>query len=266
LSQARAQVEVEIELLSVAKTSSLAYGLSLPETSALVNFGHFLNNVGSSVAGITKFLTFGGGTTLIGIGISQAAAMETISRSDASSVLRAAVVSADGQPATLHIGDRYPIVTAGYYGTTTGTGQVYAPPPTVQFQDLGLSIKITPTVHSAGEVSLEVEAQYAVLGASVTNNIPAISSRKFKGKVRLGSGEWAVVAGLAEADSGTTVTGIPGLSAIPLIGRLFRQNNVNKNSSDVLVVLKPQVVNLPPWESPAATLWIGSESTPLALY
>ena len=266
LSRQRAQVEVEVELLSVTKSSSLSYGLSLSGMSQLVNFGGFLNNSGSAVATMAKYLAFGGGASLFGVGIADAAALATVSRSSAASVLRATVVTSDGQPATLHIGDRYPIITAGYFGPTTGTGQVYAPPPTVQFQDLGLSLKVTPSVHAGGEVTLDLEAQYAVLGATVTNGIPAISSRKFVGKVRLAEGEWAVVAGLAESDVRNTVSGPLASVRLPVIGHFLHQNTVSKDSSEVLVVLKPQLVNLPPWEFLNDTLWIGTESMPLSLY
>jgi general secretion pathway protein D len=267
LSRQRAQVEVEIELLSYSKSSSLGYGLTLPGgNTPLVNFGSFLNNVGSSVAGVTQFLAFGGGLSLFGLGITDASVMATVSQGSAESVLRAQVVSADGQPVTLHIGDRYPIITNGYYGQTTGTGTVYSPPPTVQFQDLGLSLKLTPSVHEKGEVTLDVDAQYALLGATVSNGIPIISNRKFQGKVRLADGEWAVIAGLAESDAGQTFTGIPGLANLPWIGRFLRQNNVTKNSNEVLILLKPRLVNLPPWEFPSETLWVGTESKPLAVY
>jgi general secretion pathway protein D len=266
LSRQRAQVEIEVELLSVTKNSSLSYGLSLSGTVQLLNFGNFLNNAAGAAATMTNYLAFGGGLSLFGIGIADAAALATVSRSSAASVLRAAVVTADGQAATLHIGDRYPIITAGYFGPTTGTGQVYAPPPTVQFQDLGLSLKVTPSVHEGGEVTLDLDAQYAVLGATVSNGIPAISNRKFVGKVRLAEGEWAVVAGLAESDVGNTISGSFGLEKIPWIGRLLRQNTVSKDSSEVLVVLKPQLVNLPPWEFVNDSLWIGTESMPLSLY
>lgn len=266
LSRQRAQVELEVELLSVNKSLSRSYGLSLSGTIPLVNFGSFMNNVGTSVSGVTQFLAFGGGATLFGIGISNALALATVTESSSSSLLRTLIVTADGQAATLHIGDRYPIITAGYFGPTTGTGTVYTPPPTIQFQDLGLSLKVTPSVHIGGEITLDVEAQYAVLGTQTTNGIPEISNQKFVGKVRLEQGEWAVVAGLAETDAGSTVTGPLGLENLPLIGRLFRQTTVTKDSSDVLVVLKPQIVNLPPWEYPSETLWIGSETMPLSLY
>jgi general secretion pathway protein D len=266
LSRPRAQVELEVELLSVSKTSSLAYGMTLPTTSTVVNFGTFLNNVGSAVSSITQFLTFGGGKSMFGLGVTDATLMATLSRGSTESVLRTQVVTADGQPATIHVGDRYPIITNGYYGQTTGTGTVYTPPPTVQFQDLGLSLKVTPSVHEAGEMTLDVDAQYAVLGAATSNAIPIISNQKFQGKVRLADGEWAVIAGLSEADTGDNFTGTWGLANLPWIGRLLRQNNITKNSSEVLILLKPRLVNLPPWEFPTQTLWVGTESKPLAVY
>ncbi len=52
----------------------------------------------------------------------------------------------DGLPATLHVGEKYPIITSGYFGNTSGSGTVYTPPPTVSFEDLGLLIKVTPHV------------------------------------------------------------------------------------------------------------------------
>jgi type II secretory pathway component GspD/PulD (secretin) len=267
LSRPRAQVEVEVELLSVSKTSSLGYGLGLPTTSSVVNFGTFLNNVAGPVAGIAQYLTFGGGKTLFGLGVTDATLMATLSRGSTESVLTTQLITADGQPATLNLGDRYPIITNGYYGNTAGTtGTVYAPPPTVQFQDLGLTLKVTASVHEGGEMSLYVETQYAVLGATTSNAIPIISNQKFKGQVRLVEGQWAVVAGLSEADTSDDYTGTWGIANLPWIGRWLRQNTVNKNTSQVLIVLKPRLVNLPPWEFPTPKLWVGTESKPLGVF
>jgi len=49
--------------------------------------------------------------------------------------------------------------TNGYFGSTTGTGQVFAPPPTINFEDLGLVLKVTPHVHGVDEVSLDIDAE-----------------------------------------------------------------------------------------------------------
>jgi type II secretory pathway component GspD/PulD (secretin) len=265
LSRLRAQVEVEIDILAVSRNSSLNYGLDLQNSTSLVNFGGFLNNK-PSVGTFTRFLTFGAGKTLFGLGITDAAAFATVSRSTSQSILKSSVVMLDGQPATMHIGDRYPIVTSQYVGNTSGGGTVFAPPPTVNFEDLGLVLKVTPQVHSEDEVSLDIEAEYKLLGTGSNNGIPVVSNRKFQGKVRLRDGEWAVLAGLEQETVGDTRTGVAGLADLPLIGRWLRHNSIDRNSTHLILVLKPYLLDLPPWETPAPPFWVGTESRPLSFY
>jgi len=267
LARLRPQIEVEVEFVSVAKNSSLSVGMNLQNSFPLVNFGNFLHNVPSIPAGFTKFATFGGGATLFGVGITEASAFATLSRASSNTTLRSQIVSVDGQAATLHVGDRYPIITNGYYGNATGTGQVYAPPPTVNYEDLGLVLKVTPSVHENDEVTLDLDAAFKVLGAgSSISGIPVVSERKFAGKVRLRHGEWAVVAGLVSVTETDTKSGIFGLSNLPRIGRLFSKNTRDTNSTEVLLVLKPRLVNLPPWEFVPRPIWIGTETRPVTMF
>jgi general secretion pathway protein D len=261
----RAQVEIEVELLTVTKDSSLAIGMSLPTSSAVVNFGDFLHNV-ASPGNFTKFLTFGAGKTLFGLGVTDAATFATLSRASAQSVLRAQMFIVDGQPGQMTIGDHYPIQTTAYIGNTSGGGQVYQPPPSTNFEDLGLTLKVTPTVHEDGEMSLDIDAQFKVLGTGGANGIPDVQQRKFQSKVRLARNEWAVLAGLAQDSNGVTTTGIAGLARIPLLGHLFRNDTTDKSSDDTLIVLKPRLVSLPPWEEPTVTIWTGTDGKPLSLY
>jgi hypothetical protein len=272
LSRLRAQVEVEVELLEVDKNSSLHYGLSLPTSYPLVNFGNFLHNAsnnGSAIGSFTSFLSFGGGSTFIGIGIAEATAFATVSRSSATNLLQAQIVSVDGQPATLHVGERYPVVTNAYVGTVApGSGTVYTPPPTVNFQDLGLSVKMTPTVHDEDDVTLDLDMQFSLLGAnSGISGIPIISNRQFTGKVRLKEGEWAVIAGLVQTNDSDVQNGIAGLASIPILGRLFfSQTTREKDSSEVLIVLKPHLLTLPPSDFVPDTIWVGTETRPLTAF
>jgi general secretion pathway protein D len=268
LSKLRAQVAVEVEVLSVTKNSSLSYGLTLPASSALVNFSSILQNAPSAaLSGFTTFLAFGGGASLFGLGVTSAAAFATVSRSSSTTILQSEIVSLDGQAATLHIGDRYPIITSQYVGSTAGTtGTVYAPPPTITFEDLGLVLKVTPTVHGDGDVSLEVDAEYKLLGTTASNGIPVVSNEQFQGKVRLSDGQWAVIAGLDQQNTSDTRTGILGLAELPWIGRFFRNNSITKNASQLLIVLKPHLLNLPPWEDVNPPLWVGTDSRPLSVF
>ncbi len=272
LSRLRAQVEVEVEFLEVTKSSSLGYGLQLPTSSELVNFSSFLGNVPTSATGLTQFLTFGGGATFFGIGIASSAIMATFSKSDSNIILKSQVVTVDGMPASLHVGEHYPIVTASFSsGAPAGpisqnSSAALIAPPTVNYEDLGLVLKITPTVHDGGEVSLEISSEFKVLGATNSSGLPTISNRKYEGKVRLKLNESAIVTGLVSSSDGDTRSGIYGLASIPGIGRLLRTNTVDHRSSQVLLVLRPRLVNLPPWEEITKTIWVGTETKPLTLF
>ena len=68
---------------------------------------------------LTSFLTFGGGATFFGVGIAASAVLATFTKSDSDVILKSQIVTLDGQAATLHVGERYPLVTATYSGGST---------------------------------------------------------------------------------------------------------------------------------------------------
>jgi len=268
LMHARPQIEIEIEFLETEKTSSLSYGLNLPNEISLVNFSNFMNNAGSLSPNFTTLLKLGGGATVLGLGITNASAFATVAKASSNNLLQAQIVALDGQATSLHVGDHYPIITNQYIGNTSGSvGTVYTPPPTINYEDLGLVLKITPTINGENEVSLDVDAEFKVLGATDPNTgIPVISNRKFAGKVRLNDGEWAVLTGLLGTTDTDSITGYPGTLHIPFLGRLLGQNTVEKDSDQVLLVLKPRLVNLPPWEYSHRAIWIGTDTRPLTVF
>jgi type II secretory pathway component GspD/PulD (secretin) len=259
----KAEVAIEMEFLEVNKNSSLSYGLRLPTSFPLVNFGRVLNSKPSIPAGFVNFLTFGGGKTFFGIGLTDAELFASMSRAASNTLLKTTLRSLEGQAATFHIGDRFPILTAGYFGAVETEGQVFTPPPSFQFEDLGLSLKITPRVHGTGEITLEVESEFKVLGAGTVNGIPIISTRKFQSVIRLKDGEWAVMAGLLNTSEARNLSGIAGLSSIPYLGALFRNNTTNESEGQTLILFKPTLVNLPPSEAIIRSLWTGSETRPV---
>jgi general secretion pathway protein D len=262
LSQIRPQVAVDVELLLVDKTFSLNAGISLPNQLSVSNFQGALSL--PNALRVIERLT--GSATPFGLAITQASVFATLARSSATTLLDAQVVTVDGQAATLNVGDRYPIATNQYIGNTSGVGQVYTPPPTINFEDLGLVLKLTPSVNDDNDVSLDIDAEFKELGATAVNGIPIISNNKYAGKVRLKEGEWAVIAGLVQKLQTDTKTGIPGLADIPFLGRLFSQNQIEKDTSDVLLVLKPHLTTLAPWDRVVKPIWVGTESRPLTVY
>jgi len=265
LSKIRPQVVVDVEILSVDKNSSLNYGMNLPNQFSIVNF-QGLTSLPTALRTIERLT---GASTPFALGITEASVFATLARSRSENLLSAEVVSLDGQAATLHVGQRYPIITNTYIGNTGGapSSQVFAPPPTVNFEDLGLTLKVTPWIHEGGEVTLDVDTEFKVLGApSAVQGIPVVANRKFTGKVRLRDGEWAILAGLFQESDFETRTGLPWLSQIPFFGKFFSQNDIEKATSQVLVVFKPHLTTLPAWDMLPKSIWVGTETRPLTVY
>jgi len=262
LMRAKPQVAIEVEVLAVDKSSTIGYGLTLPTAFPLVAFPNRSNLLTSIPSSASTFLTFGGGASLIGIGLTSASLFGNIAKSSATSLMRSEIVALDGQPSTLHVGDKYPIVTNGYFGQTTGSGTVFTPPPTFNFEDLGLILKVTPHVHGMDEVSLDVDAEVKLLGSGSVDGIPVISNRKYESKIRVMEGQWAVLAGLMSSTDARTITGIAGLTSIPFL----RSNAKNRDNSETLIILKPHLLNLPPTEFPTWRAYSGSETKTPSLF
>ncbi len=265
LLQHKPQVAVELEMLQVNRNLMLSYGLKTPTEFPFFNFLRLGSSVPSFPVNVARVVMFGGGRTVFGIGISDVELFANMSESSARTLLKAELRSVAGQPASFHVGDQYPVMTAGYFGNTYGM-QAFTPPPSFNFADLGLMVKVVAHVHGPDEVTLELEAEFKLLAGQSINGVPVMSNRRLASKVRLKSGQWAVVAGLMNSSEARTITGLPGLSRLPLIGLLFRQNSRARDSAEILIALKPRVISLPSSELVTPALYTGSETrmrTPL---
>jgi hypothetical protein len=265
LLRPRAEVEFEVEFIELNRSDALSYGLSLPSRFPLATLTRVLNNQPAIPSGISGLALFGGGHTLFGIGITDASLVARMSKSSAQTLLRSTMRSIDGQAATFQVGERFPVLTGGYFGeiNTSQDELVYRPPPSFQFEDLGLTLKVTAKVHGVDEVSLDLDSEFKVLGGEGINGIPIISNRKLASKVRVRFGEWAAIGGLMTASEARTVSGLIGLARIPVIGPLLRSNTRTDEERSVLVLVKPRLVRLPPDQHPTRALRVGSETRPL---
>ena len=261
----RPQVEIEVQLLEVDRTLMLEYGVQLPTQFPLIYLGTLLGGVPPGVpAAISKLVTFGGGKTLFGAGIADAQVIATLSRSGSQTLLSTVLRSVDGKDVTFHVGQRYPILTSGYFGPasfSTG-GTVYSPPPSFSFEDLGIVVKVMPHVHGTEEVTLDLETEFKVLAGSSENGIPVISERKLATKIRLRNGEYGFVAGLMSSSDAHKIAGLAGLSSLPVLGHLFKTTTDQRDTTEVLVVVRPRLLNPPANEGVTVPIRVGSETRP----
>lgn len=266
----RPQIMIEVELLDVSETNELTYGFNLPTSTAMIFLGRQARDgigrgirgpriIPDIVPGFTRFILAGGGFSTMAIAIADAKAFASRSHASSTSLFRTQLRALDGQAASVHIGDKYPIITQQYMGSSEGVSPL-AIPPTFQFEDLGLNIKVTPKIHDASDVSLQVEAEFKVLGNGTYNGIPVISTRKFASTVRLRDGEYAVLAGIVSQTEARSVSGVAGLAGIPLLHHLFTQTTKSRTAGESLVVIKPYIINSPEPDTISAAIYTGTES------
>lgn len=259
----RPEVMVDVEFLEVSDSDLTNYGFNVTNMIQALPLGNIFNNRTAAPAGVSNLLIFGNGKTLIGLSVAQVQALFNETLSKTKTLFRAQARAINGQAATFHVGEKYPIITQQFAGQTTATtGNTYSPPPVFQYQDLGVQLKVTPSIHGAGEVTLAIDTSYQLLTGTSVNGIPVIGRRQLTSTVRLRDNEWAVVAGLMNPSDSKAVTGFWGLAQIPFFGNLFKQTTLQKQDSQILIAIKPRLLSLPPDQVETHPVRVGTETRP----
>jgi len=155
------------------------------------------------------------------------------------------VRAADQQKATLKIGSRIPIAT-GSYQTGASTALVSSLVNTqFQYQDVGVNIEVTPTVHYDRDVTLKVKIEVTAQSGSVTISgvtEPIISQRVAEQIIRLREGEANILGGIQEQQLQDKFSGIPGLGQIPLLRYIFGNRDKVTEDDEIVFLVVPHVV------------------------
>jgi general secretion pathway protein D len=156
--------------------------------------------------------------------------------------------SVDNVKASLKIGDRQPTATGSFQPGIGGVG--INPLVNTQFTyiDVGVNVDITPRVHENNEVSMHIELDISNINGTVNLggiDQPIIGQRKVIQDVRMKEGEVTLLAGLVNQQDTKTMTGIPGLSSIPVLRRLFSGESTNRSRDELMIALVPHVIRRP---------------------
>jgi Flp pilus assembly secretin CpaC len=195
--------------------------------------------------------TFGGGLTFMGLSLDQLAAQLSVNESWVRTLDDVTLRAGQSTDATLHLGQRYPILNATYapiYNSPQISqvlgNQSYIPPvPSVSYEDLGLNLKATPTIHGDGSVSLKLELQVRSLTGQATKGVPVISNREYKASISLKDGEPAFVAGQISNTDMRSMTGLPGLGHIPILNMAMMTNTLEEDHDELMIAITPHVVS-----------------------
>jgi general secretion pathway protein D len=224
-------------------------GINQAGNSALSGLLAQLQNQSSGIFS-QPLATFGNGLTFSGVSLDHLTTVLSLNESWARSLSRVTLRAGQGNEATFHLGERYPILNASYAPIFNSSAisaalgnQSFVPPfPSVSYEDLGLSLKAKPVIHGDGEVSLSLELQVRSLTGQSANGVPVISNQEYKGGIRLRDGEPAVVAGEISTNDQLAMSGIPGIAALPGFNQVFSDNTRMKEDDELLIVITPHIL------------------------
>jgi pilus assembly protein CpaC len=150
------------------------------------------------------------------------------------------LLTASGCEANFLAGGEFPFPTL--QGGGNGVGQI-----TVQFREFGVRLRFLPTVTPRGTIHLNVAPEVSALDYSNSlqvsgYTIPGLSVRRMQTDIELEDGQSFVIGGLIDNQITETIDKVPGLSKIPLLGKLFQSRSVQKNNSELLVLVTPEIV------------------------
>ncbi|MDE3260753.1 MAG: hypothetical protein OYL41_02100 [Acidobacteriota bacterium] len=148
--------------------------------------------------------------------------------------------ASDGKPALADFGERVPVPVTTFAPIATG-GLAQQPTTTFEYENVGVSIEVLPRIHHDDSVTLEVKVRLDNVSGTGYSGLPTFGNRNVETTLRLRNGETSMIAGLIRQEERSSLSGLPGVADIPVIGRLFGQNSDNLTESDIILTITPRI-------------------------
>ncbi|WP_026471781.1 type II secretion system secretin GspD [Alkanindiges illinoisensis] len=261
LDSRRSQVLIEAAIVEVSGSTGEQLGIQwalgdLTSGVGLINF----TNAGASLASIGAAVAAGGTTaataanSLKGVALAlgdvrekngktnfYGALIQALDSNSKANLLSVpSVLTLDNEEAHIVVGQNVPFITGS---TTLTSGGTTSPYQTVERKDVGLTLKVIPHIGDGGTIRLEVEQEVsAVVPNSVSTTDITTTKRLIKTAILAEDQQTIVLGGLIQDDATDSTQAVPGLSKIPVVGRLFRSDSGTREKRNLLVFLHPTII------------------------
>jgi general secretion pathway protein D len=238
LDAAPLQVLLEAAIAEVTLTNNTQYGVQYfyqpNSANQIVLSDSGSSSIAQSFPGFSYMFANGSNIKVILDALATVTHVEVVSSPE--------VMVLNNQTANLQVGDRVPIITQQAVSTTTGDAPIVN---SVEYEDTGVILKVTPRVNRGGMVMLDISQEVSEVASATTTGIqsPTIQERKISSSVAVQDGETIVLGGLISDSRTQTHTGIPYLQDVPVLGNLFRDTGDNKARTELMVLITPHVVD-----------------------
>ena len=219
------------------RNAALAQAI-IPEDSASEDIG--IRNLAGALSQVP-------GTTLGWGVVDQGLTMTTIlnaleSQGNANILSTPSLLTLDNEEAFITVGQQVPFVTGSYTNTGAANG-VANPFQTIQRENVGVTLQVTPQINEGDSVVMDIVQEVSSISQQVLSASDVITNeRKIETKVLAKDGDIVVLGGLVKDDIQDSQQGVPLLSDIPVLGRLFRSDVVSVTKSNLLVFIRSTII------------------------
>ena len=203
----------------------------------------------NNLSGLPSGTTLGVGR-IIDSGVSFAAILHALQEDGNTNIISTpSITTQDNKEAKIEVTQQVPLITGQYTstgtssGTTSGSTGTVNPFTTIQRQDVGTKLHITPKISKGGTITLKITQESSSLsqqtgdaGSLITNK------RSIETQVLVDDGQTIILGGLLDDKVTEGASRVPLLGSIPLIGNLFKSSNSKKSKTNLLVFIKPTVM------------------------
>ena len=220
-----------------ARNAAIAQAI-IPEDSASEDIGvRDLAGALSQVPGTT----FGWG--VVDEGLTMSVILNALeSQGNANILSTPSLLTLDTEEAFITVGQQVPFVTGSYTNTGAANG-VANPFQTIQRENVGVTLQVTPQINEGDSVVMDIVQEVSSISQQVLSASDVITNeRKIETKVLAKDGDIVVLGGLVKDDVQDSQQGVPLLSDIPVLGRLFRSDVVSVTKSNLLVFIRSTII------------------------
>jgi general secretion pathway protein D len=254
----RAQVLIEAIIAEIAANKNREVGVGLVVDGSqrdagalpigLSNFSGIGALLQAALAGssTTTSVSAPGGLTLAlgeerDSGVRYGAILRALQGDSNSKILSTpSVVTLDNEEAELIVGENVPFVTGSFTGA--GSTDPTNPFQTIERQDVGLTLKVTPQINEGDTVKLVIEQEISSVQPDTEGAGLRTRKRSIKTSVLVDDGGILILGGLMQEEETESQSKIPLLGDIPLLGFLFRSSSTSKTNQNLMVFLRPSIL------------------------
>ena len=244
-----ANVGVQWALLGNTSTGTVPVGVTNLPGSGTSIVDLIAGAATGSVSSITSSALGTGATLAVGrynatSGTNFAALIQAL-RSDGTSniISTPSVITMNNEEAEVKVTQEIPLITGSYTNTTASTNGTTSPFQTIQREEVGTILKITPHINEGNAVQLKIEQEDSSPGAKLADSSDiSTNKRSIKTTVLIEDGGVIVLGGLMSDTVTESEDRVPGLGAIPIIGNLFKSRSGSRQKKNLMVFIRPKIL------------------------